>query len=61
MTEADAHDDAMTDVVLLRTQADRYRHRLDEWTDPVSRWKEGGVVPTEAMPPDPAGDRIQQS
>jgi len=32
MREADAQTDAVTDVVLLGTQADRYRRRLQEWT-----------------------------
>jgi hypothetical protein len=33
MAEGDARTDAMTDVILLETQADRYRRRLAEWTE----------------------------
>jgi hypothetical protein len=36
MEQADAHTDAMTDLVLLRAQAARYRRRLQEWTDRVT-------------------------
>jgi hypothetical protein len=32
MHEGAARLDAMTDVVLLRTQSERYRRRLREWT-----------------------------
>ncbi len=37
MRETAAQTDAMTDVVLLRTQADRYRRRLQEWTARVEQ------------------------
>jgi hypothetical protein len=48
MTEADAHVDAMTDVVLLRTQAARYRRRLQEWTERINAFKEsGGEAPVD--------------
>ena len=33
MQQDDARTDAMTDVVLLRAQADRYARRLHEWKD----------------------------
>jgi hypothetical protein len=44
MQEADAHTDAMTDVVLLHTQADRYRRRLQEWTERVTQFKQSELA-----------------